>query len=121
MLRVRHVAAMLAVAAVPFLTVPAMAQSQSQTTGVAATAVSPANLTQAQIVQIQQKLEQAGVYHGSASGAWDTDTQAALRQYQQAKNLPATGTLDAQTMAALGVTNTNTGVGTAGQTGGQSR
>jgi len=50
---------------------------------------------------VQQKLKDAGYDPGNIDGKMGPRTQAALKQFQQAQNLPATGRLDSQTMAAL--------------------
>ena len=53
--------------------------------------------------QVQEKLNGLGFDAGPASGRFDSKTQAALVQFQLAETLPASGSLDAQTLAALGV------------------
>ena len=55
------------------------------------------------IQQAQVLLKVAGYDPGSADGALGERTRAALRQYQQANGLPATGELDQATQKALGV------------------
>ena len=50
---------------------------------------------------VQQKLKDAGYDPGNIDGKMGPQTKAALKQFQQAQNLPATGRLDSQTMAAL--------------------
>jgi peptidoglycan hydrolase-like protein with peptidoglycan-binding domain len=51
----------------------------------------------------QQALKQHGFDTGAMDGQMGPSTQSALREFQQAKGLPASGDLDAQTLAALGV------------------
>jgi peptidoglycan hydrolase-like protein with peptidoglycan-binding domain len=63
-------------------------------------------LPESQVKQAQQQLKSAGLYKGAVDGKMGTDTQQAIEQFQQKNGLPATGTLDEQTMAAL---QTNTG------------
>src|ERR1700687_3692412 len=63
-------------------------------------------LPETQVKQAQQQLKAAGLYKGAVDGKMGTDTQQAIEQFQQKNGLPATGTLDEQTMAAL---QTNTG------------
>ena len=60
--------------------------------------VSPDNIKSA-----QQALKQRGLNPGS-DGRMDEKTQQALRDFQKANNLPATGVLDQKTAAKLGVT-----------------
>ena len=59
---------------------------------------------ESQVKQAQQQLKSAGLYKGTVDGKMGTDTQQAIEQFQQKHGLPATGTLDEQTMAALGST-----------------
>jgi peptidoglycan hydrolase-like protein with peptidoglycan-binding domain len=56
-----------------------------------------------QVRQAQQALKEKGQYEGAVDGVIGPKTQAALKSYQQAEGLKATGRLDAQTMAKLGV------------------
>src|SRR3979411_2099584 len=56
---------------------------------------------ESQVKQAQQQLKAAGLYKGALDGKMGTDTQQAIEQFQQKHGLPATGTLDEQTMAAL--------------------
>jgi peptidoglycan hydrolase-like protein with peptidoglycan-binding domain len=56
---------------------------------------------ESQVKQAQQQLKSAGLYKGTVDGKMGTDTQQAIEQFQQKHGLPATGTLDEQTMAAL--------------------
>jgi peptidoglycan hydrolase-like protein with peptidoglycan-binding domain len=53
--------------------------------------------------QVQQKLRELGFYEGPVNGAFGFYTQAALAQFQLARLLPASGMLDKETQAALGV------------------
>ncbi|HKS89348.1 MAG TPA: peptidoglycan-binding domain-containing protein [Stellaceae bacterium] len=56
-----------------------------------------------QITQIQQKLDQEGFKAGRPDGKWGPQTARAVKEFQQQNNLPATGRLDEQTLAQLGV------------------
>jgi peptidoglycan hydrolase-like protein with peptidoglycan-binding domain len=56
---------------------------------------------ESQVKQAQQQLKAAGLYKGAADGKMGSDTQQAIEKFQQTHGLPATGTLDEQTMAAL--------------------
>jgi peptidoglycan hydrolase-like protein with peptidoglycan-binding domain len=62
---------------------------------------SPGAVSETQVKQAQQQLKSAGLYKGTVDGKLGTDTQQAIEQFQQKHGLPATGTLDEQTMAAL--------------------
>ena len=61
----------------------------------------PGAVSETQVKQVQQQLKSAGLYKGTVDGKLGTDTQQAIEQFQQKHGLPATGTLDEQTMAAL--------------------
>jgi peptidoglycan hydrolase-like protein with peptidoglycan-binding domain len=67
------------------------------------------------IRNVKEALKAKGIDPGPINGTMDSKTQQALRQFQQANNLPATGTLDQQTAAKLGVT-----LGSAGGSSGTS-
>ncbi|MGH7824535.1 MAG: peptidoglycan-binding domain-containing protein [Candidatus Binatia bacterium] len=56
-----------------------------------------------QVRQVQKKLNDMGFHAGQVDGVWGPNTQAALRNFQQAKGLDATGRLNEQTMNALGI------------------
>ncbi len=55
------------------------------------------------IKEIQQALAQKGHYEGTPTGKWDSATTEALKSYQQANGLNATGKLDARTLQKLGL------------------
>jgi peptidoglycan hydrolase-like protein with peptidoglycan-binding domain len=57
----------------------------------------------ADLLQAQQALHAAGLYDGRYDGVMNTDMQTALSNYQTAHGLSRSGTLDAQTAAALGI------------------
>jgi peptidoglycan hydrolase-like protein with peptidoglycan-binding domain len=78
-----------------------MPSSSSSSSSSAAT--SPSQLTQQQVMEIQTKLKQENVYNGKADGRWGPESEQALKQFQQKNNLPATGQLDEETMAQLGI------------------
>lgn len=59
-------------------------------------------MNQETVKQVQQKLSQSG-HQLQVDGIMGPKTQAALKDYQQQKGLKATGRLDQQTMASLGV------------------
>ena len=54
-------------------------------------------------MELQSKLAQAGYYSGEPSGQWDEKTTEALKKFQAANNLPATGKLDPDTIRKLGL------------------
>ena len=51
--------------------------------------------------QVQQTLQQQGLYKSRVDGVWGPGTQAAVRTYQQQHNMNATGQLDQDTLASL--------------------
>lgn len=51
--------------------------------------------------QLQKKLNDLGYSAGHVDGIWGRQTEAALRNFQQAKNIPVTGRLNEQTKDAL--------------------
>ena len=53
--------------------------------------------------EAQRALNDKGFSAGAVDGVMGPHTEQALRQFQQAQGLGVTGTLDAQTMSALGV------------------
>jgi peptidoglycan hydrolase-like protein with peptidoglycan-binding domain len=52
---------------------------------------------------VQQALNSRGYNVGPIDGQFGASTQDALRRFQQASNLPATGELTPSTLSALGV------------------
>lgn len=117
MFKIRHAGLLLALSSVAVL--PACSwfgggNSGSETSSAAApspnysSAPAPQQQAEAQqpvtpdtIRQVQQTLQQQGMYHGRVDGVWGPQTQAAVRSYQQNNNLNASGQLDQQTMASL--------------------
>jgi peptidoglycan hydrolase-like protein with peptidoglycan-binding domain len=59
--------------------------------------------TPARISEIQSALAAQGVYKGQPNGKWDTATIQAMKDYQNAHGLTATGKLDALTLQRLGM------------------
>ena len=55
------------------------------------------------IKRVQQKLYEQGFDAGPINGDFGAKTQTALGQFQLSRVLPASGALDDQTLAALGV------------------
>ena len=62
------------------------------------------------VKQVQEKLQQEGLYHGPIDGMAGPETKQALAQFQQKHGLKQTGTLDRETLAALNASST-TGMG----------
>lgn len=58
-------------------------------------------MSQDTVRQVQQALQQAGLYRARVDGVWGPATEAAVRSYQQKHNLNASGELDADTLASL--------------------
>src|SRR6516162_3499520 len=54
-----------------------------------------------EVSEVQQKLQQQGIYHGNVDGILGQETRQALRQYQQQNGLRATASLDQQTLEHL--------------------
>jgi hypothetical protein len=52
---------------------------------------------------VQQSLHQKGYDAGAVDGRWGSNTESAVRQFQEANGLAPTGSLDPQTLSALGV------------------
>jgi peptidoglycan hydrolase-like protein with peptidoglycan-binding domain len=57
--------------------------------------------TEAQIKEAQTDLSKAGLYKGAVSGTMNKEFEAALKKYQTAHKLKATGHVDEATLAAL--------------------
>ena len=55
------------------------------------------------IKMVQQALKEKGFDPGAVDGVMSPKTQQALRQFQQAQKIQATGQLDSQTASALGI------------------
>lgn len=55
------------------------------------------------LMQVQEKLRQAGAYTGRVDGVWGPDSQAALERFQQRNGLQVTGGLNQATAATLGL------------------
>ena len=75
------------------------------------------------VKQAQEKLSAAGYEVGQPDGIMGPKTQAAIKKLQQDKQLNATGQLDQETLAALGVSEESSSTGSsssAGSTGSSS-
>jgi peptidoglycan hydrolase-like protein with peptidoglycan-binding domain len=62
----------------------------------------PADLGTATIRAIQQALDKLGLQAGPVDGVWGERTVSAIGNLQRARGMPASGELDAHTLAALG-------------------
>lgn len=85
-------------------------------------ASSQGSLASSTIEQLQRTLNDKGFDAGPVDGNWGPQTQSALRNFQQAKGLKATGQPDPQTLSALGVkegASSATGGSSSGQNGSQ--
>ena len=63
----------------------------------------PAAMGDERVKAAQQALKDKGHDPGTVDGRLGAKTQAALRDFQQAQGMEATGRLDAKTMQSLGV------------------
>ena len=61
------------------------------------------------IGRVQEKLRALGFDAGPVNGDFGEKTQAALAQFQLSRAIPASGQLDEQTLAELGVTREESG------------
>ena len=90
--------------------IPEKMQSPAQSGSTSSSRVSSDDIKNA-----KEALKAKGIDPGPINGTLDSKTQQALRQFQQANNLPVTGTLDQATATKLGVT-----LGSAGGSSGAS-
>jgi peptidoglycan hydrolase-like protein with peptidoglycan-binding domain len=63
----------------------------------------PTQIKSSTLMEAQKKLNQEGFDAGRADGRWGTKTSEAVKSFQEKNNLPATGKLDEQTLADLGI------------------
>jgi peptidoglycan hydrolase-like protein with peptidoglycan-binding domain len=66
-------------------------------------AINPEQLSSQDVRQIQTALKKQGFDTGKADGKWGSETEAAVKKFQEKKNLQGNGQLDEQTLSALGV------------------
>jgi peptidoglycan hydrolase-like protein with peptidoglycan-binding domain len=102
--------AMIAMLASTVLSLPAVAQQPSQPQNTQA----PTQQSRSQIRQVQGALDQKGFKAGRQDGVMGRQTEAALRNFQKQQHTQATGKLDNQTLAALGVSPQGQNQGTSG-------
>ena len=55
------------------------------------------------IEEIQTALSREGYYHGDPTKKWDSNTQDAMRRFQEDHGMTGTGKLDATTLQKLGL------------------
>ena len=72
------------------------------------------------VKQTQEKLSAAGHEAGPADGKMGPKTQAALKEFQQSKGLEASGRIDQQTLAELGISGEGSASSSTGATSGSS-
>ncbi len=83
--------------------------SQSDPTSTSGTSAAMGRLSSTEITQVQQALKAKGHDPGPVDGVMSSKTHQAIRAFQQANGLQATGTMDPQTAAALGVSTGGSG------------
>jgi len=109
----------LLVAAVVTVSGSVMAQDTMTTTPQSGVTASPSTgsgiigdtLDSARIETLERTLSNRGYSVGMADGIMDSQTEAALREFQEDNGLTVTGTANSETMTELGM---NTGVGVMG-------
>lgn len=77
----------------------------------------PIYVSPAGVRQVQQALNQKGYDVGSVDGKWKTDTSKAAKHFQQAQGIEPNGQLDANLIAALGLSQQVLPNGQGGQNG----
>ena len=73
----------------------------TNTPGSAMQATSAMTASEILVSAAQQQLKYSGVYNGPVDGKMSSETQRALRQFQQQHGLRQSGTLDERTYSAL--------------------
>ena len=69
--------------------------------------ISPQKMSRGDVKQVQQALDKDGFKAGPTDGRWGHETASAVKQFQQSKQLHATGKLNEQTVADLGLDASN--------------
>ena len=65
--------------------------------------ISPHSMTRSNVKQVQKALDKDGFRAGRPDGRWGRETQNAVKQFQQSKQMQPTGQLTEQTVADLGL------------------
>ncbi len=65
--------------------------------------------TPQRVSEIQSALAKSGYYSGTPTGKWDAGTVAAMKKYQEANDLPASGKIEARTLQKLGLGSSTAG------------
>lgn len=59
--------------------------------------------TAEQITEVQEKLKTAKLYNGAADGKFNDDFRDSIKEWQRANNVKVTGTLNKETLVAMGI------------------
>jgi hypothetical protein len=113
---------LLATAATLVLSAPALAAGQGQAAGAAGSPqqtqyqspqnqaqngmqqrIAASELSESEIRQIQQALNEQGFNAGATDGEWGPQTEQALNEFRSVQNLPQSSEIDQQSLSALGV------------------
>lgn len=78
------------------------ADSTASSNTISSTSARVAGMDSGTIQSVQSSLKSEG-HSVSVDGKWGPQTASALREFQMNNNLPATGQLDTQTLAALNI------------------
>src|ERR1700733_3689947 len=94
---------------------PPSAQPQSQATSQqgqsgARQTLAGNQMSGSQVRGIQQALDNKGFKSGRVDGKWGPETEAALKEFQKAQNMPGTGEIDSVTIVALGLNGSDFGM-----------
>jgi peptidoglycan hydrolase-like protein with peptidoglycan-binding domain len=107
--------ALLATALTPAI---ALAETSAGASAYSQQSIQGRALSRADVIEIQQALNERGFYQGRADGVWGPNTATALQRFQQQNQLDAQGNIDSTTLNELGVTlsmNQQTSAGTESQ------
>lgn len=97
----------------------AQAQDQILTQEQAQQQGAPLYVSPSVVRRIEQALNDQGYDAGEIDGNWDTQSQTALRNYQQAVGLEPTGQLNGRTISSLGIDVSSEFAAFTGEGGGQ--
>jgi len=91
---------------------PSDSSSQSNQAGQSSSSSGQSNQVSANdarqsIKNVQVKLKQGGYYRGRVDGVWGPRSAAALKKFQQAQSLQASGTMDQQTAQKMGLSSSD--------------